>query len=123
MSRLVSTVIALGIVAAACSANETVYEPVAGLECSTEQAWSEQSVILEDAEGLPTPAAAAEAGLARWEGIDGAEVVVTDSIGRLSSLAGVLVVDGRRVVLAFPSPAPAGGWLVRTTIWCDGFAP
>jgi hypothetical protein len=34
---------------------------------------------------------------------------------------GSLVVDGREVVVAIASEAPAGGWLVLTLTGCGGF--
>jgi hypothetical protein len=36
-----------------------------------------------------------------------------------SNEVGSLVIDGQEVVVAFATPAPAGGWLVLTTQACE----
>lgn len=64
--------------------------------------------------------------MGRWVDVEGGEVMVGDGLGgaeREPGPVGVLVVDGKRVVIVIPTLAPAGGWLVRTTLWCEGYDP
>ncbi|MFV1969487.1 MAG: hypothetical protein ACC683_00630 [Acidimicrobiia bacterium] len=124
---LISIGVVLAVLAAACTViageSDAVFEPFAGLECPTERYWGEFAYIADDAEGLQTPAAAVEAGLARWESREDGEVTVIDDLEGASTMVGALVVDGNRVVVVFPTTVRAGGWLTMSTVGCEGYEP
>ncbi|NOX22002.1 MAG: hypothetical protein GXP36_02795, partial [Actinobacteria bacterium] len=64
--------------------------------------------------------------MGRWVDVEGGEVMVVDGLGRAErepGPVGALMVDGKGVVIVIPTLAPAGGWLVRTTLWCEGYDP
>ena len=110
------------IIVAACTSggatSETVFEPLDGLECSTDYWWGEFGSIAVDAKGLPTQEQAIESAYDNWTNRQGGELQIVEVTG---STVGVLVVDGQRVVLFRPSPAPAGGFLIIQTVGCEGF--
>ncbi|HEY7468467.1 MAG TPA: hypothetical protein VIC07_02895 [Acidimicrobiia bacterium] len=53
--------------------------------------------------------------MASYRARHGGEVVVDDE------WVGLLVVNGRDVVVVIAAEAPAGGWIVTTSRGCDGF--
>jgi len=104
--------------------SDTIFEMYGGLQCRSERATTQQSVLAGDAKGRATSAEAIEVGLARWKDTVGGEVTIFEPDDNPSGIPeGALVVDGNRVVVVFPVPAPAGGWIVRTTLWCEGYGP
>ena len=110
------------ILTAACTptgaTSEVLFEPVDGLECPTEFWWGEFGSIAQDAVGLPTREQAVESAYGNWTNRRGGELQFVDVKG---SKLGALVVDGHRVVLFRPSPAPLGGFLIIQTVGCEGF--
>jgi hypothetical protein len=128
MKSLVSIAAALVVFVGACTTNgaesDAVFTPRPGLECPTDESWGEFGYIADDAVGLATPAAAIEVGMARWTDREEGELTFVDSPDEEDApLIGALVVGGNRVVLTFPEPAPAGGWLTPTTVGCEGYEP
>ena len=117
---LLGTVFA--IIVAACTptgaTSRTVFEPLDGLECPTDYWWGEFGSIAVDAKGLPTREQAIESAYGNWTNRQGGELQIVEVT---KSTVGVLVVDGHRVVLFRPSPAPAGGFLIVQTVGCEGF--
>jgi hypothetical protein len=71
--------------------------------------------VLEGTVGLPTPDAALEKALEAFLRKRGGEMMLLDEG------LGSLVIDGREMVVAIASEAPAGGWLVLTFTTCEGF--
>lgn len=101
-----------------------MFEMSGGLQCQSESAYTEQSVLAGDGKGRATPAEAIEVALARWKDTVGGEATIFEPDDNPSGIPdGALVVDGNRVVIVFPEPAPGGGWIVRTTLWCEGYGP
>lgn len=87
------------------------------LDCDGDVSWTQQASFLPDTIGDPTPEDALVGFLDQWRQRYGGEIVLA------GEAAGSLVVDGREQVVASASEAPAGGWLVATTVGCDGYRP
>ena len=85
------------------------------LDCASDLEFSMQGSFPADAVGLPTPEEALQEFLSQWRSKYGGEIVLVDEG------TGSLVVDSREQVVARAIRAPAGGWLVVTTLFCDGF--
>lgn len=86
VKSLLSISAALALLAAACSTiaaeSDVIFTPFPGLECYTDQYWGEYGSFRYDAEGLATPSAAVEAGMARWlDQVDG-EVALSVTLRR-----------------------------------------
>ena len=91
------------------------FAPDGVLDCPTDVTWVEQGSVLEGTVGSPTPDAALEEALGAFLRNGSGEVKMLDQG------LGSLVVDGREVVAAIVTEAPAGGWLVLTLTGCGGF--
>lgn len=85
------------------------------LDCESDVEFSVQGSVLPDAQGPPTPAAALESFLAELVSRYGGEMAIVDDA------TGSLVVEGRETVVAFATPAPAGGWIVLTALHCEKY--
>lgn len=85
-------------------------------DCSAvDGGWSMQASLGPDAVGAPTPEEEINGFLAAWANRFGGDIV------HIRQGVGALVVDGAEVVVAVATPAPAGGWIVSTTVGCEGF--
>lgn len=131
MKPLTAIFVVSAIVIAACTSNGEVFEPAPGLECSTNYQWTEQAVIVDDAQGAPTRADAIAGSLARWSDQPELELrlILGDDDGHsvaeenTDAVIGALVAEGRRVVLLLPAEVRGGGWIVTTVIACEGYEP
>ncbi|MFQ5554177.1 MAG: hypothetical protein ACE5GC_02255 [Acidimicrobiia bacterium] len=85
------------------------------LDCSTDGGWGMQGLLSADASGPPSPVEALQEALGPWQTDFGGDVAMTGP-SRAS-----LVLEGREVVHAIASEAPAGGWAVTTFQGCEGF--
>ena len=74
-----------------------------------------QGSVAPDTQGSPTPAEELESFLAQWGSRYRPEIVIVDDT------KGSLVVEGHEKVVAFATPAPAGGWIVLTTLYCESY--
>ena len=86
------------------------------LDCVGEMVWTEQAMLDTDARGEDTPELAVRLDLDRHRERYGGEVAMIDEN------TGSLVVDEREQVVAFATEAPAGGWVVATTMGCGEVA-
>lgn len=86
------------------------------LDCAAgEIEFSMQGIVAPDTIGAPTPEEEIDGFLVAWSDRFGGDVVhVREGVG-------ALVVDGLEVVVASSVPAPAGGWIVLTTLFCESF--
>ncbi len=92
-------------------------EPVVDgeLDCPAGGTWSVQASLAPDARGTPVPEDEIDSYLAAWtDGFGG-------DVSHIREGVGTLVIDGSEVVLAAAVEAPAGGWIVVTTVGCPGF--
>ena len=85
------------------------------LDCESDIEFSMQGSVAPDTQGSPTPAEELESFLAQWGSRYGGEIVIVDDT------KGSLVVEGHEKVVAFATPAPAGGWIVLTTLYCESY--
>lgn len=85
------------------------------LDCESDIEFSMQGSVMPDTQGSPTPAAELGSFLSQWVSRYGGEIVIVDNT------KGSLVVEGREMVVAFATPAPAGGWVVLTTHYCERY--
>ena len=86
------------------------------LDCMNDDTeFSMQGSVPADATGPPTPEEELRMFLSEWRSKYGGEIVLVDET------TGSLVVDGREQVVAHATPAPAGGWNVLTTLFCESF--
>jgi len=74
-----------------------------------------QASVTADATGAATPEEEISGFLAAWSERFGGDIV------HIRKGVGALVLDGSEVVVAIATPAPAGGWIVLTTVGCEGF--
>jgi hypothetical protein len=100
-----------------CGEPETEAALIDGeLDCINDDTeFSMQGSVPPDATGPPTPEEELRMFLSQWRNEYGGEIVV------VGETTGSLVVDGREQVVAHASPAPAGGWNVLTTLFCESF--
>jgi hypothetical protein len=91
------------------------HAPDGQLDCPTDITFAGFASYDERTVGTSDPAAALVEALAPYRARHGGEVVVVDE------WVGLLVVNGREVVVVIAAEAPAGGWIVTTSRGCDGF--
>lgn len=100
-----------------CGEPETGPADIDGsLDCAGEMVWTEQAMFDVDTRGEATPELAVRLDLDRHRERLGGEIVLIDDN------TGSLVVDEREQVVAFATAAPAGGWVVATTMGCGDIA-
>ncbi len=117
-------VLAVSLVACGAADNpDASYSPAPGLECPSDDWWSEQGSLNPEAVGFATPEEAIAEGFTRWAEVPDSEVAVMDAFEGTAPAVGVLVSGGRRVVVAYPEASPAGGWLIVSATGCKGYEP
>lgn len=89
--------------------------PDGSLDCDNETTFTQQGIVLPDTRGESTPERALRGFLEQWiPRFRGEIAIVREKVGSL-------VVGGRERVVAKATSAPAGGWIVLTTHYCEGY--